>query len=86
MAEQVWDTLILGAGPVGLVTALAAARSGRVLVMAPRIPQNTQALRIDSVPLALLALFVEFGLHPSEINAGETHDHRLAAWEAKPHR
>jgi hypothetical protein len=83
MAEQVWDTLILGAGPVGLVTALAAARSGRVLVMAPRIPQNTQALRIDSVPLALLALFVEFGLHPSEINAGETHDHRLAAWESK---
>ena len=83
MAEQFWETVIFGAGPVGLVTALAAARSGSVLVMSPRVPQSARALRIDSVSLALMALFVELGLHPSEINAEETHDHRLAAWESK---
>ena len=83
MAEEFWDTVILGAGPVGLVTALAAARYGSVLVMSPQVQHGGGVGRVDAVPLALLALFVEFGLHPSEIKAEETHEYRLAAWENK---
>ena len=83
MAEEVWDTVILGAGPVGLVTALAAAQYGSVLVMSPQVQHGGCVRRVDAVPLALLALFVEFGLHPSAIKAAETHEYRLAAWENK---
>jgi flavin-dependent dehydrogenase len=82
VAERGWDTVILGGGPVGLTTALIAARYGRVLVVLPRRSPLVPPLRIDCVPVALLALFVELGLHPSELGASAVHDHRLVAWSS----
>ena len=82
MAERGWHTVILGGGPVGLATALIAARYGRVLVVLPRRSPLAPPLRIDCVPVALLALFVELGLHPSELGASAVHDHRLVAWSS----
>jgi flavin-dependent dehydrogenase len=72
--------VILGGGPVGLATALIAARYGRVLVVLPRREPAGALIRIDCVPVALLALFIELGLHPSELGASTVHDHRLVAW------
>ena len=81
MPGRAYDTVIMGGGPVGLATALVAARYGSVLVALPKRPPAA-ALRIDCVPVALLALFVELGLHPGELGASAVHDHRLVAWES----
>jgi hypothetical protein len=81
MADPRWNTAIIGAGPVGLATALIAARRGRSLVISrPRL-SRARAFRIDSVPAPLLALLVELGLHPARLGVEEFHDHRLIAWE-----
>ena len=85
MVERAWDTIVLGDGPVGLTTALIAARYGRVLVVLPRSAPAAGKLRIDCVPVALLALFIELGLHPSQLGASSVFDRRLVAWsEATP--
>src|SRR6266853_365255 len=81
MADRRWNTAIIGAGPVGLVTALMAARRGRSLVIARPRPERAHAFRIDCVPAPLLALLVELGLHPARLGVEEVHDHRLIAWE-----
>ena len=82
MAVGAWDTLILGGGPVGLTTALIAARQGSVLVLLPRQAHARTPLRIDCVPVSLLALFIELGLHPAELGVTAVHHHRLVAWES----
>jgi hypothetical protein len=81
MHRPVYDTVIFGGGPVGLTTALIAARYGTVLVVLANHGPAAHASRIDCVPVALLALFVELGLHPEELGADTVHDHRLVAWE-----
>lgn len=71
------DTVVIGAGAVGLFAALAAARHGSVLLVArPCAPRA----RIDAVPLALLGLLVELGVHPAELEVDDVHDTRLVAW------
>ena len=80
VAEGGWETVVLGGGPVGLTTALIAARYGRVLVVLPRPAPAVSIFRIDCVPVALLALFVELGLHPRELGASSVYDRRLVAW------
>jgi 2-polyprenyl-6-methoxyphenol hydroxylase-like FAD-dependent oxidoreductase len=82
VAADAWDTVILGGGPVGLITALIAARQGRVLVVLPRRAHARSALRIDSVPVSLLALFIELGVHPAELGVVAVHHHRLVAWDS----
>lgn len=74
--------VILGAGPVGLVTAMVAARRGRVTVVSPRSATSSNLSRIDAVPISLLALFVEVGVHPAELDVSHVHDHRLVAWRS----
>jgi flavin-dependent dehydrogenase len=81
MQRRGYDTIIVGGGPVGLATALIAARYGSVLVVLARQPSAAGALRIDCVPAALLALFIELGIHPVELGASKVHDTRLLAWE-----
>ena len=73
------DTVVVGAGAVGLFAALVAARHGSVLLVArPGVPRA----RIDAVPLALLGLLVEFGIHPAQLDADDVHDARLVAWRS----
>ena len=80
MVERGWDTIVLGDGPVGLTTALIAARYGRVLVVLPRSASPVGKFRVDCVPAALLALFIELGLHPKQLGASSVFNHRLVAW------
>ena len=77
-----WSTIILGAGPIGLTTALFAARRGKVLLVLPSRGGSIEPPRIDSVPVSLLALFLELGLHPAELGVECVHDTRLTAWES----
>ena len=74
-------TIVLGGGPVGCMAALAAARAGPVLLIEPRIHQAASAPRIDAVPAPLLALLIEFGVHPAELGVSDLHDTALSAWE-----
>ena len=76
------ETVVLGGGPVGLTTALIAARYGQVVIILPQRTRTLPTLRIDCVPVALLALFVELGLHPSQLGASAVHDRRLVAWNS----
>jgi 2-polyprenyl-6-methoxyphenol hydroxylase-like FAD-dependent oxidoreductase len=86
VAGGAWETVILGGGPVGLTTALIAARQGGVLVVLPRQANARTPLRIDCVPVSLLALFIELGIHPADLGVTAVHHHRLVAWDsAAPH-
>jgi hypothetical protein len=38
---------------------------------------------VDSVPASLLALLLEFGVHPAEIGVSELQDTRMASWESR---
>lgn len=71
-------TIVLGAGPVGLMAALALARRGQVTLVGERAATGT---RIDAVPVGLLGLLIEFGIHPAQIDASSSHTAMLAAWE-----
>jgi hypothetical protein len=82
LPARAYDTLIVGGGPVGLATALIAARYGSVLLVVGTHSPTTGTLRIDCIPVALLALFVELGVHPAGLGAGAVHDDRLLAWES----
>src|SRR5689334_23279627 len=76
-----WDTVILGAGPVGLTAALFAARRGRTPVVSRRRIPTADPPRVDAVPAAFLALLLELGVHPAEIGVWDLHDTRLVAWD-----
>jgi flavin-dependent dehydrogenase len=78
-----FDTIVIGAGPIGLTAALLAARNGRVLLC--ETGAGSARVRVDSVPVSLLAFFIELGLHPIELGASIVHNLRLVAWGgAKP--
>jgi hypothetical protein len=74
-------TIVVGAGPVGLFAALAMARRGPVMLVAKRFA-TVATTRIDSVPLGLLALLIEFGIPPGLIRASAAHDATLVAWDS----
>jgi hypothetical protein len=81
VADPRGNTVVLGAGPVGCMAALAAARTGPVILHAAR--DNPGQPRVDSVPSPLLALLLEFGVHPAEIGVTELQDTRTASWESR---
>ncbi|QLH38120.1 MAG: hypothetical protein HWD60_02860 [Defluviicoccus sp.] len=74
------DTMVVGAGPVGLVAALVAARQGRRVALVGAGP-SAEAPRIDAVPAPFLALLLELGVHPVRLGVRDLHDTRLVAWE-----
>jgi flavin-dependent dehydrogenase len=72
---------VLGAGPVGLITALKLASTGRgVTVIAEHFPRFDRQLRIDAVPAALIVLLSELGISPRSIGADRVDDQRRVAW------
>src|SRR5689334_19329584 len=74
------ETVILGAGPAGLATALALARQPRVCVIASALPSMTDPPRVDVVPAAFLALLIELGVHPAQLGVTVLHSRRRLAW------
>jgi 2-polyprenyl-6-methoxyphenol hydroxylase-like FAD-dependent oxidoreductase len=80
---------VLGNGPVGILAALHAVRQGHgpVLLLAADPPANADAegggYRIEAVPVSLLALLLEYGIHPHLIGAGQTHAVRQIQWDNK---
>jgi len=63
------------------MAALAAARTGPVILCGRR--DDPGPPRVDSVPAPLLALLLEFGVHPAEIGVSELEDTRMASWESR---
>jgi 2-polyprenyl-6-methoxyphenol hydroxylase-like FAD-dependent oxidoreductase len=80
---RVFDVAVLGAGPIGLMTALQLVRSGRSVVIASRrLPAPDGARRVDAVPAALLGLLVELGISPVAVGADRLHTTRVSAWRS----
>jgi hypothetical protein len=73
-------TVVIGAGPVGCLAALAAVRTGPVVLVARHDPPSLR--RVDSVPAPLLGLLVEFGIHPAELGVQDLCDTRTIAWDS----
>ncbi|MFZ6733704.1 NAD(P)/FAD-dependent oxidoreductase [Undibacterium sp. Ji42W] len=80
---------VLGNGPVGILAALHAARQGHgpVLLLAADPPASIDAegggYRIEAVPVSMLALLLEYGIHPHLIGAGQTHAVRQIQWDSQ---
>ena len=75
------DVVVLGAGPAGLVAALECSKSRPTTLIARQLPSVEDAPRVEAVPASLLALFVEFGIHPQQIGVEGLHELRRIAWE-----
>jgi flavin-dependent dehydrogenase len=77
-----FDVAILGAGVIGLITAIEVTRSGRTaIVVTKRIPRADDPPRVDAVPAGLIALLAELGINPKGIGVDRLHDLRIAAWD-----
>lgn len=80
------DTVV-GSGPVALAHALFRARHRPVRLAAwpdrPAAPTSTAAAPhgVESVPAPLLALLLELGVHPGELDVEELQRRRIVAWE-----
>jgi hypothetical protein len=74
---------VLGAGPVGLVAALQCSKHHRTTVIARRFPSGDELTTIEAVPASLLALLVEFGIHPRQVGVEQLHRSRVSAWESE---
>ena len=71
---------VLGAGPVGLVAALLAARdAATVLVGRPR-QENDGVPRIETVPASMINFLIDVGVHPGRLGVDRLHDSRRVAW------
>ena len=75
------DVVVLGAGPAGLVAALEFSKNFPTTLIAHQLPSAEDATRVEAVPASLLALLVEFGIHPQQIGVEGLHESRRIAWE-----
>ena len=76
-----FNVVVLGAGPAGLVAALECSKNHPTTLIACQLPSTEDAPRVEAVPASLLALFVEFGIHPQQIGVEGLHESRRIAWE-----
>lgn len=84
MTQALGPTLVLGSGPVGLVSALVLGRTIPV-TLAPLREYVAGPARIDAVPLQTLANLIELGIHPHELAVNDTHRLIMTGWEnARP--
>ena len=76
--------VVLGAGPVGLFAALRAKQLGlSVEVVTDRLPTAGDPCRLEAVPAQMIALLVEFGVHPRLLGVDRTHGGRLTQWRSR---
>jgi hypothetical protein len=73
--------VVLGAGPVGLIAALAAARRGPTTLVTAHWPPSSSRRRIDVIPAPFLTLLLELGVDPGQLGVEDLQDTRLVAWE-----
>jgi len=77
-----FDLAVLGGGPAGLFCGIAAASEKRVLVLCDsrNSAHPTDPKTLEAVPATLLALFMQFGIHPADIGINRLYMNREAAW------
>jgi hypothetical protein len=78
-----FDAVVLGAGPVGMAAALKLSEHCRTALFTPRVPALSDPCSVEAVPASLLALLIEFGIHPHQLDVEQLHEVRLIAWEKK---
>ena len=74
-------TVVLGAGPAGLVAVLELSKRYSTTLLARQLPSADDPPRVEAVPASLLALFLDYGVHPRQIGVDQLHESRLIAWE-----
>jgi hypothetical protein len=72
--------LVLGSGPIAAVAAIVMARR-REVVLSLGTANSRSAPRIDSLPIHMLGLLVELGIHPAQLQLEDRHDTILSTWE-----
>ena len=75
------EVVVLGAGPVGIVAALEFSKHQRTTLIASQFPSGSETPTVEAVPAALLALLLEFGIHPRHLMVEELYRSRVVAWE-----
>ncbi|HEX8351785.1 MAG TPA: hypothetical protein VF611_02595, partial [Pyrinomonadaceae bacterium] len=81
MPAQDCEVAVLGAGPVGMVAALELSKRYRTVLITCGLPSADEIPRVEAVPASLLALLIEYGIHPRKIGVGRLHESRLTAWD-----
>jgi hypothetical protein len=66
-----------------MVAALQCSKHRRTTLIARRFPSGDELATIEAVPASLLALLVEFGIHPRQIGVEQLHRSRVSAWESE---
>jgi hypothetical protein len=74
------ELAVLGAGPVGLVAALLAARNAPTLLVRRPELKSDPVPRIETVPAAMVNFLIDVGVHPQRIGVDRLHDSRRVAW------
>lgn len=75
--------IIFGAGPVGLVAAIRARQLGlEVEIRTDRLPTPDDPPWIEAVPAQMIALLIEFGVHPRELGVERLHEKRFTQWRS----
>lgn len=72
--------VVLGAGPAGTIAALELSKTFNTTLVVQTPPFQQQCHRVDSVPAALLALLIDFGIHPREFGVDVLYSSQLRAW------
>jgi flavin-dependent dehydrogenase len=76
--------IVLGAGPVGLIAALHARQVGLpVEVVTDQLPTAGDPCRLEAIPAQMIALLVEFGVHPRLLGVDRIHARRLTQWRSQ---
>jgi flavin-dependent dehydrogenase len=81
MPPDAFNAVVIGAGPVGLMSALELSKTCKVAIITNRFASNDDPPRVESVPAQVIALLIEFGIHPKQIGVDRLHESRLAAWD-----
>ncbi|QCB47663.1 hypothetical protein [Hydrogenophaga sp. PAMC20947] len=75
--------VVIGAGPVGLLAALRARQLDLpVEILTNRLPVVQDPCWLEAIPAQMIALLVEFGLHPRLLGVDRTHGRRLTQWRS----
>jgi 2-polyprenyl-6-methoxyphenol hydroxylase-like FAD-dependent oxidoreductase len=73
--------VVLGAGPVGMVAALELSKRSSTTLLARQLPSANDPPRVEAVPASLLALLLDYGIHPRQIGVDRLHESHRMAWE-----